>query len=403
MKTLYDRAATDDLDSLTTIVSMAFGGETDGVREWVRDKVTLENVRVMRDQAGSAIACAALLPMGQYYGGRSVTMMGIAGVGVLPHWRAKGVGKAMMTEVVKESEARNCAISSLYPSTTALYRTVGYEQAGQHFEHSYPVTRLPFKSGETGYRVRPMVADDLGAVRACYAKSCATCDGALDRSMYMWERKQNPRGKPAVGYVVIRQNLQTNGDCIDGFVYLRQDRPSGLGRHDLEVGDFSATTPGAASELLSFLAGFSSMAERVIYRAGASHPLATLLAESRYCEVAFRDTWMLRILNVERAFGERGYPRGLSIKLTFSVVDSVLPASNTSFTLTVNDGGGSVTRGGVPSPNITADIRGLSQLYCGQFSPVVLSHLGRITVKDSDSAALAAAVFSSNGGYCDFF
>lgn len=408
----YETATPADLDSLVSIITFAFAGGGDGVREWVEKKVTIPQFRVMRSGREPAVACAALLPMGQFYGGKSVTMLGIAGVGVLPHVRGKGLATEMMTRVIREGAAAGYAISSLYPSTTALYRSVGYEQAGQHNEHSFPVTRLPGRLGETGYRVRPITSADLPAVYACYTQVHTWCDGALDRGRYIWERKESPRGQHADGYVVAAHPERSGADVIDGYVYLRQERASLSGRHSLEVADMTAATPGAARELLAFLSGFSSMADTLTFRAGVAHPLATLLAESRFLEVAARDTWMLRVLNVENMLAQRGYHAGLTTQLSLRISDAILANNNGDFHLEISDGCATVQRGtlGGPgldpartAPDIITDIRGLAQLFAGQFPPTVLHQLGRLVLASPSAGQRAHAAFSGNGGFCDFF
>ena len=49
-----------------------------------------ENLRIARE-SGDVVGGWIKIPMGQYFGGRSVPMTGIAGVAVAPHMHRKGV------------------------------------------------------------------------------------------------------------------------------------------------------------------------------------------------------------------------------------------------------------------------------------------------------------------------
>ncbi|QKK07609.1 MAG: GNAT family N-acetyltransferase [Planctomycetota bacterium] len=76
--------------------SLAFGGTLEGAVEWLRDQARHENLRVLREADGSVAASLIVIPMGQYYGGKSVEMEGIAGVAVPPEGRGKGAGLRLM-------------------------------------------------------------------------------------------------------------------------------------------------------------------------------------------------------------------------------------------------------------------------------------------------------------------
>ncbi|HEX8821322.1 MAG TPA: GNAT family N-acetyltransferase, partial [Archangium sp.] len=71
-----------ELAAAEDIVSQAFGMAPEEMRPW-RQKVEAGNgqLKVLRE-GGSVTATSVLIPMGQWFGGRRVPMVGIGGVGV---------------------------------------------------------------------------------------------------------------------------------------------------------------------------------------------------------------------------------------------------------------------------------------------------------------------------------
>jgi ribosomal protein S18 acetylase RimI-like enzyme len=70
------------------------------------------------------------VPMGQHWGDRSVPLLGIAGVGIAPQHRGKGLARAMMRAAVAEARSRGQPLLGLFASTQDLYRRAGFEQPG---------------------------------------------------------------------------------------------------------------------------------------------------------------------------------------------------------------------------------------------------------------------------------
>src|SRR5919108_5211877 len=82
---------------------------TEEVAEW-RERLVGENTRVVR-RDGRVIGGLTLIPMGQFFGGRSVPMTGIGGVGVDPGERSTGAASTLMREVLSELHTQGVALS----------------------------------------------------------------------------------------------------------------------------------------------------------------------------------------------------------------------------------------------------------------------------------------------------
>ena len=112
------------------------------------EPVGLENVPVVRAD-GRVAGGLWLLPLGQWFGGRGVPMVGISLVGVAPEYRDPGAAAQLMKATVQGSHAEGVALSTLYPATQPLYRSAGYEQAGNYYELRIPTKSIRVRAATT--------------------------------------------------------------------------------------------------------------------------------------------------------------------------------------------------------------------------------------------------------------
>src|SRR5262245_52833664 len=117
-----------DTEELARLLARAFGFTPDAAPEWF-ERAGWENVRTVHEGERVVAGCM-VLPMGQFFGGVSVPLGGIAAVGVRTDGRRGGLATRMMHDVVRELASRGTPISTLYASNVALYRRAGYELAG---------------------------------------------------------------------------------------------------------------------------------------------------------------------------------------------------------------------------------------------------------------------------------
>lgn len=375
-----------DLGQESQILSIAFGMPADKGREWIeRSGRSLFRTVTAGDDLAAVIM---LIPMGIFFGGRSVPMTGIAGVAVAPAFRGRGVARWMMTEALREIARDGVGLSGLYSAMHPLYRSVGFEQAGSHFRITVPLHLLP--GGRRTFEELPAGSNPL--VHSCYHAWARHCDGHLDRGPYVWARVENWRGTPMRGFASRNADGQ-----IDAYVYLHQQAaPDPRDQQIVSVTDMGASSPEGLRALMNFLAGFSSMANNVTFYGGPSHPLLAALDDRRY-QVELTDYWMLRVVDVRQALEQRGYPRGLSAHVRFNLVDATFPDQAGAWSLDIADGKASASRIGDADaglPTLTA--RGLAALYAGHLSAHQLQLIGLLTA-NADQCDTLHAVFPPTG------
>ncbi len=325
-----------------------------------------ENIRLLRE--GGEIACGlTLIHQGQFWGGRSVKLGGIASVATAAHLRGYGSATRLMQSALRELRGLGYPLSALYASTQPLYRRVGFEQAGVRAELRGEVRDFP--RGNRELPVRPLKPGDEDAVEALYTDVARTRNGWLDRGPYVWNRVANPRG------TTTHANLfGAPGEELEGYFFLGKVRPASGGfRYELKISDLQFRTERAARRILTFIADDASMASEFSWFTAPDHPLQLLLPEQSIL-VRVENVWMLRILDLPGALQARGWPAGLRGELHLEVEDELFPENAGGWVLELSGGEARVRRGG--EGHLRCHIRALASLYTGYRSGTELASVG---------------------------
>lgn len=379
-----------DRAAIHRIIRLAFAGTPEGVTDWV--KLGGEpNLRLVRD--GERVAATLLhVPMGLYVGGKSVSMQGVAGVGVAPENRGQGYAKKLMRGFVQDAADEGFALAGLYASTHTLYRGVGFEHAAHRFQYRVPLVQVDIHD-DAGPLHAITEADEI-RVRECYTQFASRFTGMLDRGPYVWSRVRKFRETEYLGYAVPNAS-----GGFDGYVMLHQGRRPD-GRQDITLSDFVFTTPQAGRRLWGFVADFRMMGEDLVFFGGPTHPALTMLRQQRY-EAHLKDSALIRILSVKHALEARGYPAGLSGTVHLDVADDLLPANQGCWTLRVENGRATVSAGGPGTIALT--IRGLAMIYTGYATPEQAALLGEVRGAGPDLAAVAHVFSQGTPWMVDMF
>ena len=103
-----------------------------------RDRCVLAGTRLddqwVVQRNGRVVAAYGVYRCGLRVCGRDVPLGAVAGVAVAPEARGSGIASGMMASSLDALRLAGVPLAALYASTFALYRKVGYEQAGSRFE-----------------------------------------------------------------------------------------------------------------------------------------------------------------------------------------------------------------------------------------------------------------------------
>lgn len=336
------------------------------------------------------VAMTVALPFGQFFGGRAVPMGGVAAVAVVPDFRGRGLGKQVTRACIDAMRERGEAISSLFPGTTSLYRSLGWEIAGSYLIRKLVPRLLRGLPRASGGRVRPATAADHAAIRACYAAYARTANGCLDRHEHWWGR----RGDEWRDRAMFVHEADSGG--IDGYlVYHQVDGEwSHLGGDfSIAVDEIVAVSRDALLCLWGLLASWSTQVAQLWFHGGADDPILFELPE-QVLETLAEIRWMTRVLDAPAAVAARGFPADLDVLVPLRIRDAVVAANDGGFVLTVQKGEGRLER----SPRAagpTLDARGLASLYTGFSTTAALARAQLLT---GGSASQRAALDAAFGG-----
>lgn len=392
----------DDMDAQVDLGQRAFGVMSPSQREsWTY----VASVRIRQGTflgafiGNQPVGAAACHDMRQWWYGRAVPMAGVASVKVAPEHRGKGIGRRLMTAMLRLIADRGYPVSALYPATMPLYRSLGWELAGGKYQAVIPARSLrsllaPDAAASVTHgaaaQVRRAGPDDAAAMNAVIGRAH---EAARDCGPLTWDL-------PAAARWLSRDGMYAYLTA-DGFAAYRWDGGSG----DLLVERVHAASAESVRALWSVIASHASVAPDVRALTGPADPFWWLTHE-RDARVRKRSMWMLRVVDAPAAIAARGFPAGVSISVPLVINDHTRPANNGRWQLTVSDGKGALIPNGVgilPAAHaLTLGARGLAALYAG--TPVPTLRLAGLASGGAPEAGAALdAAFAATAFMIDDF
>jgi predicted acetyltransferase len=378
----------DEAKLLNKILVQCFNG-TPEQGEVYQKSIGIENFRILC-QDKEIIGGLALYSMGQWFGGESIPITGIAAVGIVPEYRGTGAAKTLMSEVLKELYTKDIPISTLYPATQRLYRSVGYEQAGTYCRWEVPLSSLSLTSRDLPIQKiknpKPELFIDT------YRQQAKKINGYLDRNLAIWQTILDSSDgeiyaywvgetEKRQGYIIFQQRVIEQELCI-------------------QIKDWAALTPAAMKRLWTFVADHRSQVEKCRWTGGTVQPKLMLLSEQTG-KILSQFIWFLRVINVPKALEMRPYPKHLEIELDFAITDELLPENSSHFKLQVSGGRGKVSQGG--KGDLKLNVKALAPLYTGLYTASQLYDLDQLEASEQALQLATELFLLPNPALPDFF
>ena len=342
---------------------------------------------------GELVAKLKVRPYKQYFGGRAVAMGGVASVAVSPERRGSGAAKHLLTHALSMMRADGQPISALFPSAVGLYRSMGWELAGDWPRVRVRTIDLARVQGGEDVSIRRCTAQDLPAVQALYTATASERTGMLTRTGPAF-----PRGVAEILSLDAATVAVRDGAIVG---YVTYDRGRGyMEGSELAVHDLVGHDADATSALMRHLATWSSVASQTVLR-WTFDDLASLVSLDAMPPAIEQRRWMLRIIDVPRALEARGYRRAVSVRLELEVHDAQADWNSTRWVLEVADGRARVTPGG--SGAVQCDVGALASLYASAYSAATLVRSGAIRADARAVDGLDAAFAGQSGVLWDYF
>ena len=346
--------------------------------------------RVLAVFVGDDVAAwSQVRPFGQFFGGRCVPMGGFSPVVTAAEHRGHGYGSRVTAAQFPALRERGEVISGLYPAQTQLYRGNGFEVAGVYAYRTFPSRSLHRLRPSGAVQVRRGTADDLPAVKDCYRRYAATQDGWLDRPDVWWDNllPADKVGREQFLYVVDGPDGKLAGYARYGHGKVP---PPGHG-YTIQVSEVCAEELDVALAFWRLIGTSSTQAELVRATGAPEHPLLLLLPDQDL-KTTDEIRWMLRVVDAPGAIAARGFPAAVRAAVDVEITDRQCDWNAGRWRLVVEDGNGTLTRGGNGDVSITANA--LAALYSGYASATTLRQAGMLTGGDTRAWSDLTAAFS---------
>jgi predicted acetyltransferase len=383
-------ASPQEARACSEVMAQSFVADAEEELQYL-NQVGFDHVRVLK-QGTEVVGGLALLPMGQWFGGKRVAMTGVASVAISPHIRGQGAATHLMSSLVQELASQGVALSTLYPAVQGLYQKVGYGIGGSRY--TWRVATDHIGIGKAPLPCHPQHLKEVAPHWIALQNNRGQFhQGLLERHPYLWQRLLKPPGEgTSFAYAVGSLNNP------DGYLIAYQHRETN--EAILTIRDWAALSGPAMESIWGLMHQQRSQVDAVQWAGGAVDTLALALPEQR-ARVVDASQWMVRILDLKQALEQRGYPLGVNGELHLEVSDPLVAKNHGRFLLEVHQGQGRLSSGGHGEVALT--IQDLASLYTGMRSAQELFALGSLEAPPT-VLPLATAIFSGPRPWMpDFF
>jgi predicted acetyltransferase len=402
--------ADDDLEPELDLAARAFGpyGAQEREQRLTKTRATVGAGQYLAAFDGSAqVASAKYFDMRQWWHGRSLAMAGVAGVKVAPEEQGRGVGRALMTGLLEQMAARGYPLSALYPATSSLYRSLGWEMAGGQ----YAVT-MPSRSLRSLLPPDPLAQPPAAAAAAPAAAAIRRAGPADVAEMIALEGDLHASRRDCGPVTYDAQTLAGLIDDPDIYCYLAPDGQLAYqwdrGNDELLVYAITAGSAPTARALWSIVASHGTMVKGVRAFVDPADPVSWLVRDPDVI-LSRPEMWMLRLIDAPAAIAGRGFPGGPDLTVALALQDAQLPANSGQWLLELSGGKGSLVRFDNDSgpaaglgPALRLGSRGLAALYAGT-SLATLRIAGLATGGDPGGDAALDDAFACTAYMQDYF
>ncbi|MDN4479250.1 GNAT family N-acetyltransferase [Demequina sp. SYSU T00039] len=330
-------------------------------------------------------------------GGRRVPTAGLSWLGVHPGHRRRGLMTTMIHDHFERSLARGESVSVLYAMEAPIYARFGYGMGSQTVKAEIPRgAKMWDVDGADELTVRLERAsferhDALVAGLQARLSRPGTVLNAVGsgRNARFTDPVGNRRGMEKWRIAIV----EDRGEPV-AYAFFRRHARSSVGIHDgvCQVREHGSLTPAAAQRLWQTLTDFDLVETTMTENLATDDPLLHQLKDPRGVRSKVIDNLWVRLLDVPTALAAREYMRDCDVVV--QLTDKHVPANAGTWRIAVTGGEATVTRTD-DAPDLTMDVRHLSQCYLGGTSMESLAAAGLVREHTAGRAReLAVAMLS---------
>jgi predicted acetyltransferase len=277
----------------------------------------VEDITLLRDRVdvrvglrgGKVVAGGLGLLVPQHFGGSPVPSACLSAGCIAPEERGERLGYRQVTERVRALQERGAVISTVWTSSNAYARHMGWEAVVPVFAWAIASDDLKRSFSSEDFEIEHGLTAEARQVQC---KLAGQWNGSVRRPEWWSEWKTEKSG-------LAWYRFGTAGQTAGVLSFAASKRqPRGM---NLVVHDFWAADETVASAMMAFLGRHNSRAQTVQFRRGALPPYPLLLHNlhrHRATAEAWHP-WMLRILDIRGAVRLRGWPADIDVTVPIEI------------------------------------------------------------------------------------
>ena len=298
----------------------------------------------------------------------TVPMGGIAAVACLPASRGKGYAGQCLKYSLERMREAGQTVSALFPFSFEYYDRFGWAWTG--IQRTYEVKTRALKGSPETEDVRAATEADRPAIAAAYTEFARRYRGAVVRGEKLWNAVLNNTEKEyRYTYLYAKEGR------VEGYLTYK-----GGNRDGTKLREVIALTPRAQRALLGLLRRHEMQIDKFTWDAPSDDSLWSTLMHWDL-KTRIEPVTQARIVDVPGALSAWKPSRAASGKTILAVKDEAAPWNEGTWQIEFAGGEVKVSRTS-ENPQISLDIRALSQAYFGTPTVAEIRAADRMTVHD---------------------
>jgi predicted acetyltransferase len=340
--------------------------------------------------------------------GRTVTAVpaaGISAVSVIPTHRRRGVMTTLLRRQLEDiHQAGDEALAVLWASQAAIYPRFGFGLATQSVSIDVPrALSLMRPAHDAQLRLELVESkDDRSLSQPVYDAVTASRPGVADILSDAWFARLTHDPKPGEEVSPLSTIVASDGNGPRGYARFNyeHDWSRGFGDGTVRVRDLLSIDPAAHAALWEFLLGLEMMTTISQWNVPTDDPIFSWISEPRRVNYRLRDQLFMRLVDLPRALGARGYRTDLDVIV--DVRDAFCPWNAGRWQLALNRDGGACTKTS-RSADVSLDVVDLGAAYLGGTSFDQLARAGWVDEHTPGSIARMSLAFGNEPApWCPF-
>lgn len=378
------------IDELIELWSQSFILPYEQVSTWVNERSIRNCIGIFENN--KLVSALSIIPFEFYIRGEIATLSGIGGVATFPEYRGKSYVHYLLKEAIKISKEKELIFSALYPFSFEFYRLFGWELTGFQKRYTRKTYNLAkFKEFE---KVKRISLEDWRIIKPVYEKYAKSFTGPIKRTEERWEsiifRDRT------LTYLYIYEDERE----IEGYLLYKVEKKD---INKIIVKEMITLNISAYKGFLGLFHKQSMNIEEVEWISPLDDPLPYILPNPRG-ECRIEPTFMLRIIDAEKALTSINYNEEIKEKIIINLKDEYAEWNNAIWELEIEKGKARTKKVSTQDYELALNINTLTQIIAGTLSPLKAYYLGLIEVKNKKAIEKMDNIFPPYPTFCwDYF